>query len=609
MEVSADGARKRPAAVPNLTGEDSKALKRQASVLQGSNARGKEMDFAEFYEVETTVSFLREIKATKVALQFPDELLGDSQEVYELLSQEIPEVSFFILADTSYGSCCVDEVAAAHVEADALVHYGDACLSNTGKIPTKYVFSKAPLPTQDILTRITTFAEELKKTRQADNSATSETQRIYIYLHSKYQHTIPDLREGVESVPILKERVRFAEYRPTRQPDTKTKSPKTTYSPTAKDIIIFIGPECPLLTTIMLTFNQAVVHRSGKDTAFRLQGERALSRTLARRFYLMSKAKEANIIGIVIGTMSVGRYLEAIKHLQDTIRKAGKKSYLFLVGKINVPKLSNFSEVDVFVFLACPFQSMVDSTEYFHDIVTPFELELALARGRQWTGEYSTNFHDVLKNGRLETSQAHTSKPLSVDEESGVRYSMVKGKVTKDIARTYTSDGSLVETSQALVTSRDFMLTRTFKGLDASTSHPNHSHPSSIEQGLSGIASAYASEAPGIRNLTLGTQNPNLGTQNPESGTQKAGKMLGKVGESDEKSPGEAEVYRPRGIGVRVSFRPTPRSEPRTKPTVNEHEDEEEGEDEDEEEDDDESEGKKLTLDEKIANIFGGLGT
>eukprot|EP00954_Amorphochlora_amoebiformis_P024035 1363691-Amorphochlora_amoeboformis.AAC.1 len=68
MEVSADGARKRPAAVPNLTGEDSKALKRQASVLQGSNARGKEMDFAEFYEVETTVSFLREIKATKVGV-------------------------------------------------------------------------------------------------------------------------------------------------------------------------------------------------------------------------------------------------------------------------------------------------------------------------------------------------------------------------------------------------------------------------------------------------------------------------------------------------------------------------------------------------------------
>jgi len=38
-------------------------------------------------------------------------------------------VSLFILADTTYGQCCVDEVAAEHVEAQAIIHYGPACLS------------------------------------------------------------------------------------------------------------------------------------------------------------------------------------------------------------------------------------------------------------------------------------------------------------------------------------------------------------------------------------------------------------------------------------------------------------------------------------------------
>jgi diphthamide biosynthesis protein 2 len=40
-----------------------------------------------------------------------------------------------ILGDTSYGECCVDEVAAEHIEADAVIHFGNACLT-----PTRFFF-------------------------------------------------------------------------------------------------------------------------------------------------------------------------------------------------------------------------------------------------------------------------------------------------------------------------------------------------------------------------------------------------------------------------------------------------------------------------------------
>ena len=33
------------------------------------------------------------------------------------------------LTGDSLGSCCVDEVSAQHVDADAVVHYGRACMS------------------------------------------------------------------------------------------------------------------------------------------------------------------------------------------------------------------------------------------------------------------------------------------------------------------------------------------------------------------------------------------------------------------------------------------------------------------------------------------------
>ena len=38
--------------------------------------------------------------------------------------------------------------------------------------------------------------------------------------------------------------------------------------------------------------------------------------------------------------------------------------YTIAVGKLNAPKMANFMEVDVFVLVACPENSLVDSQVY-----------------------------------------------------------------------------------------------------------------------------------------------------------------------------------------------------------------------------------------------------
>lgn len=89
------------------------------------------MDFRELYEIERSLQFIQKFQAKNVALQFPDSLLPVSSRI----TSEIESGSScktFILADTSYGSCCIDEVAAQHVLADVIIHYGEACLSPYG---------------------------------------------------------------------------------------------------------------------------------------------------------------------------------------------------------------------------------------------------------------------------------------------------------------------------------------------------------------------------------------------------------------------------------------------------------------------------------------------
>src|SRR5437763_518652 len=131
------------------------------------------------YEIQKTVNEIRQRKWRRVALQFPDEMLPDSARVFQLLARGLrppqvdirqhqisPEVQeaemsaqfnhlntgdpteptkLTILADTSYGACCVDEIAAEHVDADAVVHYGRACLSPTARLPALYVFTQRQL--------------------------------------------------------------------------------------------------------------------------------------------------------------------------------------------------------------------------------------------------------------------------------------------------------------------------------------------------------------------------------------------------------------------------------------------------------------------------------
>lgn len=100
------------------------------------------------------MAFIADGNFRRVALQFPDGLLREAPEVLWTLQARVRKLAagagggsveegaaaaaeaaaaaplIFVTGDTSYGSCCVDEVSAQHLKADAIVHYGEnkACL-------------------------------------------------------------------------------------------------------------------------------------------------------------------------------------------------------------------------------------------------------------------------------------------------------------------------------------------------------------------------------------------------------------------------------------------------------------------------------------------------
>lgn len=160
--------------------------------------------------------------------------------------------------------------------------------------------------------------------------------------------------------------------------------------------MFYIGREGLTLLNFVITWNCCTFSSFDPATSTGRVETINVNKTLMKRYYAVERAKDASVVGILVGTLGVANYLTIIEQLKDCIRKAGKKSYMFAMGKINVPKLANFLEIDVYVLVACAENSLLDCSEFYRPVVTPFEMELACNKHRKWNGEYVTDFKNLL---------------------------------------------------------------------------------------------------------------------------------------------------------------------------------------------------------------------
>ena len=78
-----------------------------------------------------------------------------------------------------------------------------------------------------------------------------------------------------------------------------------------------------------------------------------------RRYYLVQQAREAAVVGLLIGSLSVSHRQPMLAALKALCRRAGRKYYVFIMGKLNTAKLANFAEVGVYVLLGSPEHSLL----------------------------------------------------------------------------------------------------------------------------------------------------------------------------------------------------------------------------------------------------------
>ena len=394
--------------------------------VEGLTSKLSDEQLHNTYEIERTVAEIREKQFTRVALQFPDSMLPDAPSVFEALSkglnpytsfsnqyksrltesdqllegvekmnvtaEQLPVVRLYILADTSYGACCVDEIAAEHISADAVVHYGRACLSPTAKLPVIHIFTIQQLRDQaSLIQDFQNFYVDLqaKVILMADVTYQYHLRGITAILQSRgYSNIFLTNIIHDPSSPLPNRTI----------PDDVQSDPIN-----LRDWHLFHisnPPEALLLTLASRLASVRIYPVSAThDERSRESFLASTSRALNRRYALLTSVTTASIFGILINTLSVKNYMHIVEHVKSQVQAAGKKSYTFVVGKVNAAKVANFSEIDAWVVIGCWESSLIDSQDFWRPILTPFELGLALKGDdeRVWNGEWSSDFQSILQ--------------------------------------------------------------------------------------------------------------------------------------------------------------------------------------------------------------------
>ena len=356
-----------------------------------------------------------------------------------------------------------------------MIHFGQTCLTPSQRLPVLYVFTILPIDTDKL---------------KASISKQSAEHNLALVYDVQYHHSLKDI--GTDKLHIClpwsskDDSIGVNEY--TIQ--CARKWPKSIFNEAEKWIVLYVGTndKFEALLRFALPDNNILCYQpsSGEFNPLEIK----LNKILMKRYLLVEKAKDAERIGILVGTLGASRYSNVINQVRQRVKEAGKKVYTFIVGKPNVPKLANFPEVDIYVLVACPENSLLESSDFYRPIITPFELDVALNKDREWTGKLVHNFSDILPDGQEFKEFQHDDSP---------DFSLISGKI-RNTDNALSRDAIENGTSTALATQDtrittihqsgggEYLSQRSWQGLD-----PQYGKTPATKavEGQSGIAWEY----------------------------------------------------------------------------------------------------------------------
>ena len=222
-----------------------------------------------------------------------------SIEIYEEFTKGT-SASVVILGDTSYSNCCVDELAGKRWGVDAVIHFGNACLSESaGNVKVFYLFGDVPCPIVN---------NNLDDIRKRILDCIPVEGPILLFYDFRYYNTARKLADclkskGVNLVfsePALPSRSSFSD-----SSTLKHAGRLLHYNGECKppQCLLYLGECDAAFYSVLISLKDAYTIQTltvNPATGEVAPASKSASSFLRRRYYLMERVKSAKRIGILV---------------------------------------------------------------------------------------------------------------------------------------------------------------------------------------------------------------------------------------------------------------------------------------------------------------------
>jgi len=312
----------------------------------------------------------------------PEGLLMYGCVISDILKRFTPATSVIILGDVTYGACCVDDLGAASLSCDFLVHYGHSCLVPLNKtcIETLYVFVEIRV---DAVHAVECF----KKTVPAPA-------RVHVMGTVQFRGAVFDARAALE-----------AEGYEASVPQAKPLSPGEVLGCTSPKDLAEGGGEG--VAQAMLFFADGRFHLEAALIAnpglpayrydpygrvLTAEGY-GFDKMLGLRRAAIDRARGGRTVGVVLGILGRQGNPSILRKVVDALERSGRETFVVLLSEIFPDKLDMMPQADFWVQIACPRLS-VDWGHFFsRPVLSPYEMYVMLGEAKMGSGTYEMDYY------------------------------------------------------------------------------------------------------------------------------------------------------------------------------------------------------------------------
>ncbi len=326
------------------------------------------------FQEENVIKEIKERNCKKVLLQFPEGLKLEASRLAKYF-EENTNAEIIVSGEPCWGACDLALNEAKDIGADLLVHYGHAQFMKKVDFPVLYIEMHDKTPIFELLQKVCKNLDKYNK--------------IGLVCSIQHMHQLEETKNFLENKgkKVFIPKKKGYSYYDGHVVGCEYNSLKSISGNV--DAFVVIGNRFHALGAAISVKNPVYLLDVYNNELSDM--DKMKDKIIRQRFAAIEKAKEADKIGIIIGTKP-GQKFGSFKIIREKFRKVGKEVVLLTMNEITEDKLTNFPDLKVFVELACPRIAIEDFERYNKTLIT-FREAMVVLGDMKW--------EDLLEGGLL----------------------------------------------------------------------------------------------------------------------------------------------------------------------------------------------------------------